>query len=371
VSEFSVATMVAFAGLSLVAVALALLARAYSAAALGIGLVGLLALTAASTWSAQLEPAPPTPIKSIDCSNPQAPTVNGASVFAPCIVPPSKPIICPELGTTGGATGPALQGNNCPNPVATPIVSVDCSNPRAASINGATISVGCTVPVPEPIVKIDCSSPQKPTINGKLLSTAQCIVPVRDGDLSIEALQRRLDNHFGSFRMDQVELVRGLEGRWYLIQLKALSGRPLAFDDRRFRLPEAAVNAITSSARNFRLEVLDNLPRFAEDHRLFLRGRADDRPVKRPPVDKPDAMSFSVRRGNTNALDRDRTYGAATEETPGPSITNGQLPNLRANEVRKVIAGEIGATPIEILDNAPALGDPLTVELILYVRWRS
>jgi uncharacterized protein YPO0396 len=46
----SIATVVVFASVGLIALALALIARRYSASAFATGLVGLLALTTASTW---------------------------------------------------------------------------------------------------------------------------------------------------------------------------------------------------------------------------------------------------------------------------------------------------------------------------------
>jgi hypothetical protein len=49
-SAFNPATLLLFPGLGLVALAIGLLSRRYTASALAIGLIGLLTLTTASTW---------------------------------------------------------------------------------------------------------------------------------------------------------------------------------------------------------------------------------------------------------------------------------------------------------------------------------
>ena len=49
-SAFNTATLLLFTGLGLVALAIGLLSRRYSAIALAVGLTGLLTLTTVSTW---------------------------------------------------------------------------------------------------------------------------------------------------------------------------------------------------------------------------------------------------------------------------------------------------------------------------------
>lgn len=162
------------------------------------------------------------------------------------------------------------------------------------------------------------------------------------------------------------ELVSGLRGGWYVVRLEQ-QGRPLRFETRRFRKPEAAQD-IAETARSLDRELIAPLKAAGLPVRLFLRGSADARGYTGTDElpDEGRVIDY-LRRG------RDGRFAAEPrEQRAGRVVRNRELPNLRADWVREQITptlGSVAGEGIAILDNPPAPGRERTVELVLYVGW--
>lgn len=184
-------------------------------------------------------------------------------------------------------------------------------------------------------------------------------------------LQRRLADrwttpYFKAEPLRATELVSGLRGSWYVVRLDA-NGRPLAFANRRFSSPEAA-DAIKASARALDQELIAPVKASAQQVQLFFRGTADQRRYagrdEMPPAGHEVAYLPRRPDGSFDAARRMQRSGAV--------VRNGELPNLRADWVRRTIApvlAERGFTDLDILENPPAPGRARTVELVMFVKW--
>jgi hypothetical protein len=325
-SAFNLATVAIFASLGLVALALGLLARAYTTTALVTGLVGLLTLTTTSTWLAQ-----------------------------------AGPVIVNDPSTTNCSRWSLLRRYrpSCQMNGVSPAVLRQLAQLRAATRRQPQ----------QPPPQDKCAKPEAP-VSGPPLSCP----PAPQQSVDHDAIGRRLDNQFySSRRLEQRELVTGLEGSWYIIDLKVNGGK-LGFPDRRFKLPTDTAAAVQDSASKLQSDIFDHLPRIAPEYRLFVRGRADERQVSRGPTDPPDNRWLKVRPTEVQTgPDRERKYTReqVTRQPAPAAVANSHLPNLRADSVLEAIKGKLKGhgNDIEILDNLPAPGDAKTVELVLFVKW--
>jgi hypothetical protein len=339
-NAFSAATIVVFASLGLIALALGLLARTYTTAALVTGLAGLVSLTAASTWIAQAGPV-------ID----------------------TGPI--DDLRRQFGDKDKEISGLR-DQIKQLPVVSI--------------ITAPTTTPVPPPPPPVDDGKSARLTKD-----LAQAIVDrdqarkdrdateIRAARLEAElaelkvklgsALRDKLGRLYTSTELAQPELVVGRKGSWYVLQLRP-GGQPLTFGARKHELPGNVAVLLKDSARQLQDDILTPLLKVSKGRQLYVRGWAD---------------SPQVGAGSEVLTGRDLTSlplmpngiydGTPQSKRIEGRLTNEHLPDLRANWLRSQIQSVLKAPgasqdpEITLLSNPPGLGHERTVDLILFVEW--
>jgi len=336
-STATIPTMVVFTSLNLVALALGLLVRRYSAPAFGFGLAGLLALTIASTLITYIGPE----------SAEMAARNRELQSSREQIRELKKRIEADQadLATAQDRLRDAQQ---------------EVAKAKAESEFEQRVAVLQVEQTKlEHAKRNEASAIAKIAELEKRLSAAV-------GNLS-RLLDSRLDTPFyTSEPLEQRALVAGLTGSWYVMRLK-LGNKPFVFADGRFRMPEA-VPEVKGSAHELKNGVLALVGQMAKSTRLFLRGGADPRRLVRA-TDAPDTRELLI-------LPRlpDGNYAMAPRRLiPAVPVHNEDLPNLRADwlrqQIRSVLLPTPGSADIEILDNPPAPGHERTVDLILFAEW--
>jgi len=347
----TIAAVVVFAGLGLVALGLGLLVRRYSGHALAIGLVGLLALTTASTWIIHARPDTDVGVidnlkveiaalnKELQRSREQRQEQENRAAASQSV----NDQIRTDRDAAHARLGQAQQEVERSKTVAEQL-RVDLQEERAK------------VAVLEKQL-FEAKQPQPPT-------PQPAPSRVDPGDLR-RKFDSPIDTPFYTIQpIDQRTLVAGLTGSWYVIRPK-LGGKPFVFADGQFRLP-GGVQELTESALQLRKDVLAPIQQVAKSLRLFLRGAADYRRLLGAPKEL-DARELKI-------LPRlpDGTYGAVPRRLPHPAhVRNQDLPNLRADWLGQHIRAVLPLEPadIAILENPPATGHERTVDVILYVEW--
>jgi hypothetical protein len=320
----TIAAVVIFASIGLVALALGLLARRYSGRALAIGLIGLLALTTASTWMTYAGPNTSAQNKELLSSREQIKGLEGR-------IESGRAELDKAQQEVAKAKAEAEQ------------LRAELQDQRAEVGELRKKLSEAQLPPPSP------PQPVPTPINSELR----------------RKLASRIDTPFYTSQpLEQRTLVAGLTGSWYVIRPK-LGGKSLVFADGQFRLPEA-VQELTESALQLHNDLLAPIRQVAKSTRLFLRGAADYRRLLGAPK-ALDARELQI-------LKRlpDETYGAVPRRLPQSAhVRNEDLPNLRADWLSQHIrsALPLGSADITILENPPATGHERTVDLILYVEW--
>jgi len=345
------AAMVVFAGLGLVALAIGLLVRRYSRHALAVGLVGLLALTTASTWI--IYARPDTDVRVLNNLQVEIAALNK------------------ELQRS------RAQRQEQENRVAASQAANDQMrtdrDAAHARLGEAQQEVERAKAVAERL-RMDLQEEHtKVAVLEKKLFDAQQPQPPMPQPAPSGAdpgdLRRKLDSHietpFYTFQpIEQRTLVVGLTGSWYVIRPK-LGGKPFVFADGQFRLP-GGVQELTESALQLRKDILAPIRQVAKSSQLFLRGAADYRRLLGAPKE------FDARELRILPRLPDGTYGAVPRRQPHTAhVRNEDLPNLRADWVSQHIRSvlPLGSADIAILENPPATGHERTVDVILYVEW--
>jgi Skp family chaperone for outer membrane proteins len=318
-TAFSTAITVVFTSLGLVALALVLLVRRFSASALAIGVVGLIGLITASIWI--IFGRPETDPRAID-----------------------------NLKGEIAAWHRDLQSlREQVQGLAKRLEALEAENDR---------------------IPTDLSAAQA------RLRAAQQEFQVKVAELEKKTkaiprqnvrqmLANRLDTSFYiSQLLEQRSLVAGLTGSWYVMRLR-LGGKPFVFADGQFRISDA-VQEVKESALQLQTEVLGPVAQAAKSTRLFLRGGADYRRLVSTP-EVPEIQELLV-------LPRlsDGSYARVPRRLrPAAPVRNEDLPNLRADWLRQNIEPVLtyGSADIQILENPPAADQERTVDLILYVDW--
>jgi hypothetical protein len=342
-----------FASLGLVALALLLLVRRYSGRALAIGLAGLFALSTALTWISYAGPA----IPEIPLAKREQEKIRelekrlGALNIDYDQIRADHEAMQARLGKTQRESDQAKAEIERMNAELQAERDTGKRNRDAASARIAEL---------ENNIAMLKAIPQQPPPSP---------LP-KDTPNDVENFRRKLAGldtpslYYSSRLLDQRTLVAGFTGSWYLIRLK-LGGKPLSFGDGRFQLP-GAVQELTESALQLNKDLLP-IRQAAKSTRLFLRGSADDRPLRGTPKE------LEVRELKILRPLRDGTYEAESRRLSLPAhVRNPELPNLRADWLRQQIRPllqSVGSPDMEILDNRPSLNNELTVDLILYVEW--
>jgi len=347
----TIAAVVIFAGLGLVALALGLLVRRYSGHALAIALVGLLALTTASTWI--IYSRPDTDIR----------VINNLKVEIAALNKEFQ-----RLREQRQEQENRVAGSQAAND------QIRTDRDRAhARLGEVQQEVERSKVVSEQLrVDLQAERAKVAVLERKLFEAQQPQPRTRQSAPSgadPADLRRKLDSRvetpfYTSQPIEQRTLVAGLTGSWYVIRPK-LGGKSFVFADGQFRLPGGA-QELTESVLQLRKDVLTPIRQVAKGLRLFLRGAADYRRLLGAPKER-DARDLRI-------LPRlsDGTYGAVPRRRPHPAhVRNEDLPNLRADwlsqHIRSVLPLE--SADIAILENPPATGQERTVDVILYVEW--
>jgi hypothetical protein len=324
-SAFSMASTAVFASVGLMALALGLLARAYSGRVLAVGLAGLFGVTTASAWIAQAGPE-------VDVSEIKRLTREIAKLKEKTSdVTRNDPELIAKLDEARRQR--------------------DAAEIKAAQLQGTIFGV-----------RLAQEAEQKKAADAeKLRIAAEAKLKDVQDEAARTELALKLGNQFYSVQpLKEPELVHGLTGKWYVIQL-SVGGRRLTFPDRKPDWPEAAED-IRKSAATLHKDIID--PLTGKNIRLFVRGSADFRTAGGSD-DVPSPKNLSV----LTPRSPDGTYDGKTG-VPLPRPANGHLPNLRADWLRNLV-GDIlapgGSKTIQILDNPPEPGHDRTVELVLYV----
>jgi hypothetical protein len=344
------AAVVVFAGLGMVALALGLLVRRYSGHALAIGLVGLLALTTASTWLTYTR------------SDPDVRAVNDLQLEIAALNKELQRSREQKQGQENRMAASQAASDQIRRD--RDAAHAQLGEAQQEAQRSKAVAERLRVDLQEERVKVA-------TLEKKLFEvqqpqpTPQSAPRMADPADLRRKLDNRIDTPFYTFQpMDQRVLVAGLTGNWYVIRPK-LGGKPFTFADGQFRLP-GGVQELTESARQLHNDVLAPIRRASKSLRLFLRGAADYRRLLGAPKEL-DARELKI-------LPRlaDGTYGAVPRRVPYPAhVRNEDLPNLRADWLSQQIRSVLSLEPasITILENPPATGQERTVDVILYVEW--
>jgi hypothetical protein len=318
-TAFSTAITVVFTSLGLVALALVLLVRRFSASALAIGLVGLIGLITASTWI--IFGRPETDPRAID-------NLKGE------IAAWHKDL---------QSLREQVQG------LAKRLEALEAENDR----------------IPTDLTAAQArlqAAQQEFQVKAAELEKKTKAIPRHNVR---QMLANRLDTSFYmSQPLEQRALVAGLTGSWYVMRLR-LGGKPFVFADGQFRISDA-VQEVKESVLQLQTDVLAPIAQAAKSTRLFLRGGADSRRLVSTP-EVPEVQELLV-------LPRlsDGSYARIPRHLrPVAPVRNEDLPNLRADWLRQNIEPVLtyGSADIQILENPPAADQERTVDLILYVEW--
>jgi hypothetical protein len=338
-NAFSAATIVVFASLGLIALALGLLARTYTTAALVTGLAGLLSLTAASTWIAQagpvIDPGPNADLKRrIDDKDKeisglrdqikQLPVVSTITAPVTTPVPPPPPVDDGKSARLAKDLAQALFDRDLARK------DRDATEIRAARLEAELAEL-----------KVKLGS----------------------------ALRDKLGRLYTSTELAQPELVVGRKGSWYVLQLRP-GGQPLTFGARKHELPGNVSVLLKDSARQLQDDILTPLLKVAKSQRLYVRGWADS------PQVGAGSEALTGRDLTSLPLLPNGTYDATPQSKRIEGrLTNEHLPDLRANWLRSQIQTVLKAPgasqdpEITLLSNPPGPGHERTVDLILFVEW--
>jgi hypothetical protein len=341
----TVAGVVIFASLGLVALSLALLARRYSASAFAIGLVGLLVLTTVSTWNTYARPETDVQDRREERE----------------IQRPHERI--QELEKRGEAR--EAENDQLRTSLAAAQSRLDEVDRLIAKQNRdleAAHSERDDAKRERDVAIAELENKRQQS----LLPLRQPEVPAIDRERVRRILENRLDTPFYTSQpLPQRALVAGLTGSWYVVRLK-LGDKPLTFADGQFRMTEA-VQGVKESAQELQDGMLALVRQASKNTRLFLRGGADPRALVRL-AEPPDPREFLIL-----PRQQDGNYARDPQRLlPATPVRNEDLPNLRADWLRQNIRSVLltqGSAEIEILENPPAPGQERTADLILYVEW--
>jgi hypothetical protein len=350
-----IATMVLFGSVGVVALALTLIARRYSVAALSIALAGLLALTTAATWITR------------------AGTANE-------IAGSERDRALRDLAATRVQLAEARE-NDAKSTDETGRFKVALkaeqakrrdADERAKTIEERAKAAEERAKAAEERAKVaeERAKAAEERTNSPSATPPRLPMPESPGPDDALGIRRKLDKHldtkfYASQPLEQPELVAGCVGRWYVMRLQH-GGKPFVFGDRQFRMPEA-VDAIKTSLGQLQEKILGPARQRAKRVRLFLRGGADSRRVVGV-TEVPDARELLF-------LPRlnDDSYDAVPRRLlPAEPVRNEDLPNLRADWLRQQILSvlpNVGSTDIDILENPPSPDHERTVDIVVYVEW--
>jgi len=331
-SAFSTANFLLFPGLGLVALAIGLLARRYSASALGVGLVGLLSLATASTWIIAAVPAKHVskPAPKTEAAKPQSPTLDLERL---------KQELLAEKAKSAQAERHAADADRSGTDTTARIAALNSkvrefqAGKEEAERRVALLEKQLTGAQSAP------TAPKPPDLPGILLKLAEG------------------DGHYYAAKEERA-LIPGKRGAWYGVRLLQ-GGKDWSFADRQFVLADPT--AIKASAARLRDDVLRPLTQAGQRWQLFVRGAADPRPVAGPVGRElvvlprlPDGLYSPAPRAKQVTL----------------PVQNEELPTLRADWLREIVRpvlGEAGMGEIDILENPPQSGHGRTAEFVLFV----
>lgn len=388
-----IAPYILFPALGLVALAMGLLSRRYSAAALALGLTGLLALTAAST---SIVTAPATAV------------VDPTKVDQ--VAEPLKETIAQLRHQLESAQRSAVKSTPTPTPTPAPTVATPSeiaqlqakldqarteleqtqSEHRAEQNRreeaerkreaAERASAEAAIRTADLVQKIGLSDGRIAELESKLGAAQAGLGAART---EIAGLKKELEKQPPSSPPDPARireklasgdashwtahpergLIAGRRGSWYVVRLLQ-GGAGWDFPDREFAL--ADTQRIAASAARLREDVLRPLSKAGIEWRLYARGAADARPVAGP----------AGREVSYHPLKPDGTYPPQAEARARipVRVQNDELPTLRADWLRQIVhpvIGAAGATDIAILENPPRAGHGRKAELVLYVEWPS
>jgi hypothetical protein len=318
---FSTASLLLFPGLGLVALAIGLLSRRYSASALVVGLAGLFALATASTW------------------------INSAGPMSG-IVEASKPKNNNEELKESKAEVERLVGE----------LSEARRKQTAATASAAELEAKV-----REAHDGKAEAERKAAVLEAKLRDVQSIQP-SPRPVDLQTVRRKLADGDRPFytTQEERELIAGRKGTWYVVRL-LVGGTDLSFADRQFVLSDST--EIEASTVHLRDDVLIPLSQAGKYWRLFVRGAADARRVAGP-------------------VGRDLAYlprlpdGTHASEPRGKRMIvlaqNEDLPTLRADWLREIVRpvlGDVVSGDIDILENPPQQEQGRTAELVLFVEW--
>ena len=324
-SAFNTASLLLFPGLALVALAIGLLVRRYSAAALAVGLTGLLTLAIASTWITTAGP-----IK--EPNERQPPNGDVERMAGELLTEQNKRAEALRNAAEADrkAAAAAARGAELDGKVREAIKGQGEAERRAAILEDKLRGAQSAPPLPAP--------PDLTNVRRKLI----------EGDRPYYSTQ------------EERELIPGRRGAWYVIRLLR-GGKGWTFDDRQFVIADAI--EIKASAARLRDDILIPLSQGGRHWRLFVRGSAD---VRRIAGSVGRELTFLPRLSD----------GTHSPEPRGKRVTvpvqNEELPTLRADwlrEIVKPVLGVVATSEIEVLENPPQPGHGRTAELVLFVEW--
>lgn len=334
-SAFNTAILLLFPGLGLVALAIGLLSRRYSASALAVGLTGLLTLTTASTWISSAGPMTDTtqPTKLMSDNGELKETKAEVERLVGELHDERSRNADSQRSAADAdrrATAATARATGLEEKVREARHGKAEAERKVAFVEAELRDVPPTPPSPRP--------PDLQIVRGKLA----------DGDRPFYATQ------------EERELIPGRRGTWYVVRLLQ-GGRDWNFADRQFVLSDST--EIKASMVHLRDEVLVPLSQAGKYWRLFVRGAADARRVAGP-VGRE--LSYLPRLSD----------GTHASESRGKRVTvpvlNEDLPTLRADWLREIVRPTLGAVvsgDIDILENPPQQEHERTAELVLFVEW--
>lgn len=361
-SAYDLAVLLLFPGLGLVALAIGLLARRYSAAVLALGLTGLLALATASSFIA-IAGGPATDTAQLgrlmrengelkDVIARQQREIDAMPKAA--ALPAQDPNAGPRDGDTARPGGvPEAQGRRA---AAEPDAS-GSGQPASALAARAAELEACLRDSRNAQAEAER---RQAALEERLRDAAPRPAPRQDPDPG--AIRRKLDDGDPLFYAtnSERELIPGRRGSWHVVRLLR-SGKAWEFADRQFALPDAA--EIKAGVVKLRDDILIPLTRAGRPWRLFVRGEADARPVAGP-VDRELTFLPRLPGGTYEAKPKGRRVTIP--------VTNEDLPNLRAEWLREIVRPALGTLvtdDIDILENPPHQEHGRTAVLVLFVDW--
>lgn len=324
-SAFNTASLLLFPGLALVALAIGLLVRRYSASALAVGLTGLLTLALASTW---ITTAGPIKVP----TERQPPNGDVERMDGELLAEQNKRAVAQRNAADADRKAAAATAKSAEldEKVREAQKGQGEAERRVALLEDKLRGVLPAPPAP--------ALPDLTEVRRKLV----------DGDRPYYSSQ------------EERELIPGRRGAWYVVRLLR-GGRDWTFDDRQFVV--ADTTEIKVSAARLRDDVLLPLSQGGRRWRLYVRGSADVRRIAGP-VGRE--LSYLPRLSD----------GTHSPEPRGKRVTvpvqNEDLPTLRADWLREIIRPvlSVAATSeIEVLENPPQPGHGRTAELVLFVEW--